>query len=359
MNMKLLYTTSIDVPSTRANRLQIMSMAKEFSRILGKDFLLGLRAIDAEYMPEVSCVEMGSTRSFILAWQYLAIAKDGFTHIYCREEKLLFFMVLYNQLWFRLPLTFCYEIHHLIYVERWWHAFILRHVTRVVSITRGMTDAIVSVGYPETQIITAPDAVDVAMFDTSVGKAEARTVLGLPSDKRIVLYTGTIDEPWKGVGVLYKAMRELDDEFLCVIVGGKPHYVAYFNAEHPPRPNVLLVGHKPHEDIPTYLKAADILVLPNSAKTETSRVSTSPMKLFEYMASDRPIVASELPSILEILNDHNAYLVVPDDAEDLAKGIRTLTENAELGAMLSAQARKDVAASTWSARAAQILSFIS
>ena len=357
-DMKLLYATSIDVPSTRANRLQILSQSEAFYRSIGDSFLLGLRARQERYELRTPHYEMGNMRSYRLAWKYLVLAQDGFTHIYCREEKLLFFMIVLNQLWFHLPLTFCYEIHHLAYLEAWWHAYILRQVRHVISITHGMKDSLVRAGYPEERILVAPDAVDISMFDTGVGKDAARSALGLPQRKSIVLYTGTIDEPWKGVGVLYRAMRELDDRFLCIIVGGKPHYVEEFNRLYPPLPNVLLVGHKPHEDIPLYLRAADVLVLPNSGTAEISRIATSPMKLFEYMAAGRPIVASELPSILEILNDHNAFLVVPDDAEDLAKGIRSLTENAELGAMLSAQARKDVAAYTWEARAIAICSFI-
>ena len=356
--MKLLYATSIDVPSTRANRLQIVSQSEAFHRAIDDGFLLGLHAKEAGFMPEVPCIEMQSTRSFVLAWKYLSLAQDGFTHIYCREEKLLFFMIVLNQLWFRLPLTFCYEIHHLVYLDAWWHAYILRHVRHVISITHGMKDVLVRGEYPEERILVAPDAVDVSMFDTGEERDAARATLGLPQEKSIVIYTGTIDQPWKGVGVLYRAMRELDDSFLCVIVGGKPHYVEEFNRLYPPLPNVLLVGHKPHEDIPLYLRAADVLVLPNSATAEISRVATSPMKLFEYMASGRPIVASELPSILEILNDHNAFLVVPDDAEDLAKGIRTVVQNPDLGASLATQARSDVSSHTWEKRASRILAFL-
>ena len=356
--MKLLYATSIDVPSTRANRLQILSQSEAFHNSIGDDFLLGLCARKDGYELQIPHKEMGNVRSYHLAWKYLVLAQDGFTHIYCREEKLLFFMIVLNQLWFHLPLTFCYEIHHLAYQHVWWHAYILRHVRHVVSITHGLKDSLVRAEYLEEHILVAPDAVDIGMFDTGEGKDAARATLGLPQEKSIVLYTGTIDEPWKGVGVLYRAMRELDDSFLCVIVGGKPHYVEEFNTLYPPLSNMVLVGHKPHEDIPLYLRAADALILPNSATVEISRIATSPMKLFEYMASGRPIVASELPSTLEILNDHNAYLVVPDDAEDLAKGIRTLTQNPDLGAALATQARSDVSLHTWEKRSSAILAFL-
>src|SRR3989338_7168842 len=59
--------------------------------------------------------------------------------------------------------------------------------------------------------------------------------------------------------------------------------------------NVKIIEHRPHDEIPFWLRAADILVLPNTAIEDISKYYTSPMKLFEYMASGRPIVPSDLP----------------------------------------------------------------
>ena len=356
--MKLLYTTSIDVPSTRANRVQVTSMAHAFSQALKNNFLLGLRAKAAGYSMDIPYVEIKAGRSYFLAWKYLRLAKDQFTHVYCREEKLLFFLILYNQLFFRLPLIFCYEVHHLVYTTVWWHRYILRHTAYVISITRSMKEALVSSGYSEEKILVAPDAVDIGLFDITTKKDDARRALGFPLDKHLIVYAGRIDEPWKGSEVLYEAMTQLDENYLGVIVGGKPHYVEYFNALHPPIENLILCGHQLHDEIPLYLKAADVLVLPNSAKAEISRISTSPMKLFEYMAADRPIVASDLPSLREILNEKNALFVEPDSGTALAQGIRTIIQNPEQGRMLAAQARKDVSTHTWENRAAAIVSHI-
>ena len=121
---------------------------------------------------------------------------------------------------------------------------------------------------------------------------------------------------------------------------------------------VLILGRKPYNQIPALLKAADILVLPNSSREEISNRYTSPLKLFEYMASGRPIVASSLPSITEILNYKNAFLVKPDDAYGLTEGIRKLLDDSLFGVELAKKGLEDVQSYTWQERSRKILNFI-
>lgn len=123
-------------------------------------------------------------------------------------------------------------------------------------------------------------------------------------------------------------------------------------------PNIKILGRRPHHEIPLYLKAADVLVLPNSGKEDISRLYTSPMKLFEYMASMSPIVASRLPSICEILNDGNAVLVEPDRPEALASAVESVLGNELLVRAITKQALVDVEKYSWDRRAKMILEFI-
>ena len=76
------------------------------------------------------------------------------------------------------------------------------------------------------------------------------------------------------------------------------------------------------------------------------------------MASKRPIVASDLPSIREILNEENAVLVEPNNPEALAEGIKKILQNPELADKISKQAFRDVQNYTWQKRAQKILGFI-
>jgi len=357
--MKLLYATSIGFPSPLANRIQTLAMAEAFCAILKDDFVFGFGWKEGDMKINCHHIEMGKgLKSYRLAWKYLRFAKEsGITTVYCREEKLLFFFILYRSIFYR-ELDIIYEVHYLVYLKHFWYRVMLRKMLGVVSITHGMKDILIKNGFCEENIIVAPDAVSPEMFSIKTTKEKARARLGLPSDKKIILYTGSITQTWKGAPLLIECARLFGDEFLFVIVGGKSHHLDKFRKTYNPGANVLTVGQKSHEDIPEYLQTADVLVLPNSNKEEISRTFTSPMKLFEYMMAEKPIVASDIDSVREVLNKKNAMLVKPDDAEALAAGIRLTLESPAVTDALVRQAKKDVALCTWENRAKKIITAI-
>jgi glycosyltransferase involved in cell wall biosynthesis len=224
----------------------------------------------------------------------------------------------------------------------------------LVTISNGLKDDFIKYGFNPERIIVAPDGVDTSMFFHKVDKNAARSKLNLPRDNKIILYTGHL-YGWKGADVLAKSAEYISDA-LFVFVGGVGAYLDTFKQKYGLIKNILILGHKPYSEMPQYLSAADVLVLPNSAKEEISLKYTSPLKLFEYMASGRPIVASKIPSILEVLNDRNAILVDPDNSKLLSDGIRRVLDNDELMDKISKQALEDVQRFSWSNRARIIIS---
>lgn len=233
---------------------------------------------------------------------------------------------------------------------------VARRVYRVVCISKGLRDAYIGAGVPRDKIIVAPAAVDEHFFDTVPHRDEACAQLGLPTKAIIVLYAGHL-YPRKGADTLASAAALLPD-IQFVFVGGASNDIAAFKEKWGSAANIKIIGHIPHEKIPFYLRAADVLVLPNSEKDEDAARFTSPLKLFEYMASGTPIVASNVPAVREVLDDRSACLVVPDDSAELAHGIeKTLTHPEES----SARAKRALGLSsnyTWEKRAETILALV-
>jgi len=199
--------------------------------------------------------------------------------------------------------------------------------------------------------------VDIDKFDTDVSKEEARRMLNLNIDGKIVVYAGHL-YPWKGVYILIEASKFLDAT--VVLVGGLEEDVnkvkRYIKSNK--IDNVHVVGHVEPSKVPLYLKAADVLVLPNSAQDKRSVYYTSPLKLFEYMASRRPIVASDLPSIREVLDESCAIFVTPDDPKSLSYGIKKVFKDVELADRIADLAYNEVKFYSWISRAKKILYMI-
>jgi glycosyltransferase involved in cell wall biosynthesis len=167
----------------------------------------------------------------------------------------------------------------------------------------------------------------------------------------------------KGIRELLEAFKRLKawnkNLFLCFVGGLKreiQEYEGLVRQEGLER-DVMFVGQRPPYEIPLYLRAFDVCVMP-FPWTRHYAYFMSPLKLFEYMAARRPIVASDLPSVREILNEGNAVLVEPGNPKALAEGIENVLENEELANKIAKKAYEDVRAHSWERRAARILDFI-
>lgn len=209
------------------------------------------------------------------------------------------------------------------------------------------------------KMLYQPNAVDIDLFDVAVTQEEARRKLNLPQDKKIILYTGSLFL-WKGADILLAAADFLSENEMTCFVGGTDDDIKEFKVKSLKSKvkNIIVVGRRPHQEIPLWLKAADVLVLPNTAKDPVSKYETSPVKLFEYMASGRPIIASDLPSVRSIVEETTVTFFEPDNSFDLAAQIKTvlldyprLTEKADL-------AKRKVGKYSWEKRTKTIVDWL-
>lgn len=219
----------------------------------------------------------------------------------------------------------------------------------VVAITQGLKDFYVALGVAPEKIIVAPDAVDLTDFENPESREKARARLGLAHDAKIALYIGRLDG-WKGSAVFLEASTLLP-QWTFAVIGGESAELLSLRAAYP---NVRFLGYRPYREIADNQAAADVLVLPNTGLDPVSTHFTSPLKLFTYMASGKPIVVSDLPSIREVLDEDSAYLVASDNPRALAGGIAAAFEDPAAPAKAT-RAREKVALYTWSGRAQEIL----
>jgi glycosyltransferase involved in cell wall biosynthesis len=172
----------------------------------------------------------------------------------------------------------------------------------------------------------------------------------------VVAYAGHL-YPWKGVDVLVEALGRLPAVHGLVLGGSAgdvdKRRVTALADRRGVASRITFTGFVPKGELPRRLAEADVFVLPTL--DTKSALYTSPLKMFEYMAMGRPIVATDLPPVREVLTDgRNARLVPPGDAAALAAAVQALINDPATGRRLAAEARADVAAYTWDRRAERL-----
>jgi len=379
--MKIIYFANSRIPTEKAHGLQIIKMCEAFAIGDNQVGLILPNRVNREYKRQdifdyyqvkkiFSVVKIFSPDPIFLLrftsgayiklqslffslsiFMYLSFKKDKKSYIfYTRDEHLLPVIQLFSK-------KVVWEAHNFPKNNRFYLKYWQR-CQKIVTITEELKKILVKNGLPSAKILVAADGVDLEEFAAVTDSAEKLKIkLGLPLDKKIIMYTGHLYD-WKGADILAKAADRLSHNALIVFIGGMTKDIQKFKEKYQASQNLLFLGFQSHEMIPHYLKTADVLVLPNSAKTDISNLYTSPLKLFEYLAAGRPMVASDLPSLREVLNQNNSILVEPDDAEALAAGINFALQNVEFSVKISKQSLIDAQKYTWRQRAKNIVDFI-
>lgn len=192
--------------------------------------------------------------------------------------------------------------------------------------------------------IVEPNGVDASFFDLP-DKLAAREKLGLPAGERMVLYVGRFYR-WKGLEVLPPAAALVKDAIFRVLGGTKSEFERVFGNAG----NLEFAEVRPDE-VPLWLAAADVLLVIGTNANQESNRYTAPMKVFEYLASGKPIVASRTEALQSLVPDTLVHYCDPDNPPALARAVEeALVEGIVL------QDRTEYAQKhTWAKRAERIM----
>lgn len=200
----------------------------------------------------------------------------------------------------------------------------------------------------------------VCAFIEVIPSAARLTNKKFEKDADKILYLGHLYLQ-KGVDILVKALKYLPNRKLIIVGGNKKsdiERVRKISSDLEVDNQIVFAGCVPHSKVEKYFKGMGVAVIP-IINTVGRRLFTSPMKLFEYMAANIPIVASDLPSMREILeNGNTAVLVEPENPEALAGGIQKVLEDRKFAQKIAENAYKKVKEYTWENRAKKIAEFL-
>jgi teichuronic acid biosynthesis glycosyltransferase TuaC len=199
----------------------------------------------------------------------------------------------------------------------------LPRADRVVAVSRPLAEAALGLGVTKDRIDLVPNGIDRDAFQPRDRDA-ARHELGLPNDKRIILYVGNVLET-KGALDLVRALGEAGPRLAharLVMLGGGKDFEACAQLVKSLGVDAQLLGPKPHSDVPRYLAAADVLALP-------SWNEGMPNVVLEALASGRRVVATHVGGIPDIVTSETlGILVPPKNPSELANALERVLSTA-------------------------------
>ena len=223
---------------------------------------------------------------------------------------------------------------------------------RLIAVSRAVADYLLDHGAREETVTVMPNGVNTALFHPAVAPAALPEAEG----RFVVAFSGSL-KSWHGIDILMDAFRELVRRHAglhLLMIGDGPlgQWLAGFAAGARLDDQVSFTGWVPHGSLPPLLARADAAVAPYPPLED---FYFSPLKLFEYLALGRPVVASAIGQITEVIeHGRNGLLVPPGDALALADALERLYLDLPLRKRLGLAAAEDAEQRGWNENARRL-----
>jgi len=223
----------------------------------------------------------------------------------------------------------------------------LRRAQATLTINDALSDYVVRLGAQPGATHVVPAGIDERLFDPSAySRVEARRRLSLAEDDAVLFFMGWL-YPFSGVlEVARDVLASRDDNYTLVVAGEGDQYGALKNltSGHVRSDAVRLLGQVRHSELPALIAAADVCLLP-AYRHEPIMQDIVPIKLYEYMAMGKPVIATRLPGVEREFGEGHGVVYV-DGPEEVLPTMSRLRDENSIHA-LGQRARQRVEANTW------------
>ncbi|MFC1525517.1 glycosyltransferase [Candidatus Latescibacterota bacterium] len=232
----------------------------------------------------------------------------------------------------------------------WLNRCICQRMDAVLAVSQDIADRLVASGVDRGRIHVVPNGVDARFCPGD--RLAARRSLGLPEGAFLALFVGLL-VPVKGVDLLVDAFRRgLPEDARCVLVGdgSLELQLRHMANERGIGERIVFAGRRPSGEIPAWMQAADVLVLPSLSEGR-------PNVVLEAQSCGIPVIATRVGGTPELISEgETGILIEPGDVEMLGHAIQRLAADPALRERMGIAARRRVESSglTWAATAAKV-----
>lgn len=377
--MKIYYVVNARLPTEKAHGIQIAKMCEALIEA-GADvgLIAPRRAVDARSLKDFYGLRVDApmTRLWVPDWygnrigfvaSSFLFSLRYFGHLFwkyhVRRECFIIYTTDIDQFsFFLIPLLgipYFVEMHD-AKKKTLLFALLLRRSRGIITVNRIIKRELIEIfALKNDALVVLPNGVDLSLFQSRESAMSARALLDIPEGRPIAMYAGRV-YGWKGLEILPAVAAKLSD-VLFYLVGGTADEMRATGAMGDQPENLICVGPQPFREIPRWLRSADVLIATGTDKNPYSFLHTSPMKLFEYAAAGRPIVAARTPAIADIftaVGGHGIFFYTPDSVDDLARALRAALADAPVAGRQTETMRDLAALYQWKDRAEKALQFI-
>jgi glycosyltransferase involved in cell wall biosynthesis len=353
--MKISYIVNVDLNDKQARAVQVYSNALMFHKYLKDDFSCVCIGKDNNIFKNIWVnnikIESSKTRKLLFHIQSIKYILETDV-VYSRNLSILWLASLFGK-------KIVWEMHDGISGANLKFFNKLFKKLKIVAISDGLNKYLINeYNFNKDNILIAHDGVFLENYDElrKTDKSILRKDLNLLENRTIVMHTGSL---YKGRGAeLFEVIIKNFPELYFVQVGGNTENIIAWKEYYREYNNILFIGHQNNDNLIKYQMSADLLFLP---MTKNSPIwwCTSPMKVFEYMATSIPILGSNVGSVGEVISKRNSIIFNPEDEQTIIGGVKYFLANKEEAEKLANHALEDIENKyRWDLRVENIIRFI-
>lgn len=366
MNKRIVYLSNADIPSQSASSVHVMKMCEAFKQNGVDITLLIPNHYNREKYADADVYEVYGVAERFPIKRIKFIKKDVkgireilysvcavlYTKFVKRPDVMMTRKIMAARIAAMVHFPYILELHSATEPRRYSLEKTLqsRCMKKLIVISGALKEHIVQkYGIDENRIVVLSDAVDLSAYQ------DLDTTLHIKNEKLKIAYVGSL-YPGKGIETIVRlAAKDTKNQY--DIYGGRGPLEQWLKLKEELHSSVDFKGQIENSKVAHTLIQYDVLLMPYSNKVEVYGEDLtnwmSPLKMFEYMASGRVIISSDLPVIREILTDgKDAYLIEPDNVDEWYRAIQNIGRNWAEAEQIAQNAKEKVLKYTWKNRAA-------